>query len=102
MSLFEDPINVTDPASAVEHANTITNGAIGIGIPVSVFFIILIVGIARKSPKDVTFTTASFIFTILSAILVWGNYLNGIFVIAGIIMTALGAMWMRVSSSSPY
>jgi len=98
MSLFPEP-NITDIPSSFTYANTVSSGAIGIGIPTSIFAIVFIVGIIKGNRIDATFTTASFVFTILSSLLAFGGYLNGIFAVGGIILTGLGAIWMKLSGN---
>lgn len=100
MSLYPEPNNVTNATAAIQYTNEVSSGAIGMGIPVSVFAIILIVGIIRKNPIDATFTSASVIFTILSSLLAWANLLNPLFAVAGIILSGLGVIWMKLSTPS--
>jgi E3 ubiquitin-protein ligase DOA10 len=96
--LYPDFDNITNVSSAMEHANTVSQGALGIGIPVSLFLIVMIVGMISKAKMSNVFTAGSILFTISSAILAWGGYLNPFFVIAGAIISGLGVMWVRIEN----
>lgn len=99
MSLYQEP-NITDLDTTFSHVNIISKGAFGIGLPLTVFAVILFVGLAMKQPKSITFTVASLVYTIISILMVYGSYLNPIFAVAGIFMVAGGVVWMRIEDTS--
>jgi chromate transport protein ChrA len=99
MSLFESMDNITDLSSATTHANNISNGAIGLGVPLSVAIIIIIIGIISKSKLSITFTTSLVVFTIISSLMAWAEWVNPVVVIIGGILTGLGVMWVRIEKN---
>jgi hypothetical protein len=99
MPLFNET-NITNLSSAVTHANNVTNGVIGLGTPISVALIIIIIGIIQKGRPSTIFTTAFIIFTILSSLFAWGGWLNPVVAIIGAVISGLGVIWMRIDKNS--
>jgi Ca2+/Na+ antiporter len=94
MSLYAEPDNVNNLSAAVTNVNTNAHGSLSIGWPVTVFIIIMIVGLTKNWKLSRTFTAAFFSYTILAFFFAIGKFLNHIFWIAGVLFTALCAMWM--------
>ena len=99
-TLFPEPDDLENISAVMLHANTISHGALGLGLPISIFSIILIVGIILKSRVSIVFTTASVIFTIIVILETWMHMLNPLIVIIGAIMSGLGAIWVKLESSN--
>jgi uncharacterized membrane protein len=99
VTLFPEMDNITNISETVTYANEVSNGAIGLGIPLSVAIIIIIVGIISKAKSSITFTTACVIFTIISSLMAWGEWLNPVVAIIGAILSGLGIMWVRIEKN---
>lgn len=100
VSLYPEPDNITNVSSALTHVNIISDGAFTLGIPISLFVIVLIIGIVSKGKTSIVFTTASVLFFITSTLLAWGQYLNPLIPIMGAIFSGLGAMWVGIENSN--
>jgi hypothetical protein len=96
MSLYPEPDNITNISAGVDHVNTITGGIFGLGIPLSVLAIVIIVGALMKSRMSVTFMVGFSLFTIISSLLAWGDWINPVLVIIGAILTGLCVLWVRL------
>jgi len=95
-SLYPEPDNITNFSSAMSHVNTATHGVFGIGIPLSVLAIVLIVGALTKKKMSMTFLVGFTLFSIISILLSWGKWIDPIFVIIGAILTGLSVVWVRL------
>lgn len=96
MSLYPEPDNITNISAAVDHVNTTTGGIFGIGLPISVLAIVLIVGALTKARMSVTFMVGFALFTLISTLLSWGGWIDGLFVVIGAILTGLCVLWVRL------
>lgn len=96
MSLYPEPDNITNLSAAVEHANTTSGGIFGLGLPISVLAIVLIVGALLKSRMSITFMVGFSLFTIISTLLAWGEWIDPVVVIIGAVATGLCVIWVRL------
>jgi len=97
--LFPYPENITNVSKTVTYTNTVSEGSFALGIPITFFLIIFIIGIIKKGRYSVYFTSASFVFTLFSILLTLGKWLNPYFVLVGIFLTALGTIWIKLEKS---
>lgn len=87
--------NAENITGIVTYANTVTDGAMSILMILAVFFILLLI-LKRWSFED-ALLTSSFICFILSSFLTYGKFLNFMFPLAFLIMTALTALYVYVT-----
>jgi hypothetical protein len=100
MPLYTEPDNVSDAIGLFQYANDVSSGVLGIGIPVSVSFIVFFILLLNETPKSNAFTASAIVYTILAMILSWAGMINLLFVIGGILLVAFGAMWMKAENSN--
>lgn len=98
MPLYPEP-DLENATAVLTHVNNISGGAFALGIPISIFSIIMIIGIITKRSLIHTFIGASFTFTIISMLLAFGKYLNPIYPLAGVFLIVIGYIINRISNN---
>lgn len=98
LSLLTEAANVGGVATA---ANTYSDGIL-FGMGSLVFFFIMMLALKRSNEFDEALLVSCLISFIISSIMVFGDFVNIIFPLAYLILTAFTALYMWAVKSSPY
>lgn len=98
ISKLTDSANVGGIATA---SNSYSDGIL-FGMGSLVFYFIMLLALKRNSDFDEALFVASFLSFIIAGIFTYGKYLNIIFPLAYLVITAFTGLYMWTSKNSPY
>lgn len=96
---YATPVNQTGIMSIFEYANNVTQGTFGVGIPISLYLIIVLYLLMKGEQASDCFIVAGYITGITSVFLLIGGFLSPdkFFIIIGLII--IPAIWAYFNKS---
>lgn len=95
---YPDPINVTTFPAMIRYGNNVGEGILGIGILISIYFVILIYFVSRSQSVQASSTAAGFVTAMLGIFLFFMDTISEVQLFACVVSFVFPLLWSYFSA----